>query len=569
MNKQLFTERSSPLSFRLKTLSEEILSEVDRTGMMLVKNIPSTILNEKNQNGRIYKTEEFSKALSTAKKNGLFEGRTMLCTADDHPEGTYPKPSTCSHIVVDARIKKVEGKDVLFNDWLILNTEQGKNLRALIEAGASIGTSIRGLGTQNESTGEIDQYEYLGTDVVGNPSAGTFASFEGLSESIIVEAVSPALVESIQESLSNKGVVENKDTKALIKNLDKVGDNLDSAYDILKKSISLIPKSSFDIIGDGSKSSNSGRGVALLKDFINKLEDLQHSISDLANDIDDTMIESQRKLSTNIKSNEEITTMFNLSEALDQFQEEYVSESELSISGISALLKLEQKVLEEGADLEVFKAFKTSVLGKVPSLPVSESQDEVKDSKVEQAKSEDVINKADRHLEASKLVVPQLREQCEELLAENESLKKFKESSSKLTQVLVERTKKALESAQAKEASIDAEQKRIAEEIKSLAVGVIEQVQTEAKEAILQLEAKLESTIRIGDIIGNHFFAARAINKALQERLLSYVKSDSSIKENAHKSEEIVVQTKESTLVESNKAKNGDPISGMEKNGWV
>jgi hypothetical protein len=51
-------------------------------------------------------------------------------------------------------------------------------LKALVDAGASFGTSIRGLGQLNEETKDVENYDYLGTDVVGNPSAGTFASKE-------------------------------------------------------------------------------------------------------------------------------------------------------------------------------------------------------------------------------------------------------------------------------------------------------------------------------------------------------------------------------------------------------
>ena len=36
--------------------------------------------------------------------------------------------------------------DMLFMDIEVLNTEEGKNLRALLEAECSVGTSIRGVG---------------------------------------------------------------------------------------------------------------------------------------------------------------------------------------------------------------------------------------------------------------------------------------------------------------------------------------------------------------------------------------------------------------------------------------
>src|SRR3954447_8672047 len=64
------------------------------------------------------------------------------------------------------------------NDWLVFNTSKGKDLQGLVKAGASFGTSIRGLGQYNKDTKEIENYDFLGCDAVGNLSAGTFVSKE-------------------------------------------------------------------------------------------------------------------------------------------------------------------------------------------------------------------------------------------------------------------------------------------------------------------------------------------------------------------------------------------------------
>lgn len=200
--KILLTESNSPLSFRVKSIREEIKPEIQKNGMMLVKRIPSTLLGKKNANGRIYSERTVQSSLKQARERGLFENRQLLCTGDDHPDTTFPKPIHASHICVDAYIENVDGEDVLFNDWLVLNTENGKNLRALMEAGGSIGTSIRGLGRQDESTGEILEYEYLGTDVVGNPSSGTFAPFAKYVSECVVEPVSEKFVKTVIESLN-------------------------------------------------------------------------------------------------------------------------------------------------------------------------------------------------------------------------------------------------------------------------------------------------------------------------------------------------------------------------------
>lgn len=209
--KQTLTEQSSARLVRIAPMTESLKMEVNKAGGMIVRNVPSTILDTKNANGRIYSVSAMNSALQENVKKNQYESRALLCTADDHPEGTYPKPSHSSHVVLSAKVVESNGQHILLNDWLILDTDQGKNLRALIEAGCSIGTSIRGLGRQNESTGHIEDYEYLGTDVVGQPSAGTYAEFKGLSEGIVVEAVSHQLVESVMESIkvSEQSEVKN------------------------------------------------------------------------------------------------------------------------------------------------------------------------------------------------------------------------------------------------------------------------------------------------------------------------------------------------------------------------
>src|SRR3954465_3636325 len=85
------------------------------------------------------------------------------------------------------------------NDWLVFNTSKGKDLQGLVEGGASSGTSIRGLGQYNEDTKEVENYDFLGCDAVGNPSAGTFASKEQFK--VTVGSVEPRTAARIQEKL--------------------------------------------------------------------------------------------------------------------------------------------------------------------------------------------------------------------------------------------------------------------------------------------------------------------------------------------------------------------------------
>src|SRR5215211_6231150 len=176
-----------------------IKESTDKTGMMILKGVPTTILDKETGNGHRYTKKEMQRAIRKAREAGLFENRRLLCTADDHPDESFPAPTNSSHVVIDAYTKTVNDDVVLVNGWLVFNTSKGKDLQGLIEGGASFGTSIRGLGQYNEDTKEIGNYDFLGCDAVGNPSAGTFASKEQFK--VTVESVVPKQAARIREQL--------------------------------------------------------------------------------------------------------------------------------------------------------------------------------------------------------------------------------------------------------------------------------------------------------------------------------------------------------------------------------
>lgn len=229
--KQLLIESSEFLTkVKLsKDLKESVKMSAGKAGTLIVKNIPCTILNRVNQNGRIYSTEVVQNALTEARE--AFRTKQLLSQACEHPEGSFVAPTNASHVVINAYIKPnveivVEGKkgrfDVLFQDWEILNTVEGKNLRALFEAECSIGTSIRGVGDMNGKY--VEDYVLLGCDCVGNPSSSTFTRMP-VSESVQVELITPKdLKETFTVSTSSTNVVRDLEAAAAIQEkLDSIG----------------------------------------------------------------------------------------------------------------------------------------------------------------------------------------------------------------------------------------------------------------------------------------------------------------------------------------------------------
>ena len=196
MDRVLLIENSG-LRFWCDSVPSAIKESVDKTGMMILKGVPATILDKENGNGRRYTKREVQRSIRRAHDAGLFEQKRLLCTADDHPEESFPAPINSSHVVIDAYTKAVGEDTVLMNDWLVFNTSKGKDLQGLVEAEASFGTSIRGLGQYNEDTKEIENYDFLGCDAVGNPFAGTFASKEQFR--VTVESAEPRQAAHIKE----------------------------------------------------------------------------------------------------------------------------------------------------------------------------------------------------------------------------------------------------------------------------------------------------------------------------------------------------------------------------------
>src|SRR4051812_25158054 len=106
MDKVLLIEASG-MTFRCDSVPSNIKESTDKTGIMILKGVPATILDRENGNGRRYMTQEMRRAIRKAREAGLFENRRLLCTADDHPEESFPAPINSSHIVIDAYTKKV------------------------------------------------------------------------------------------------------------------------------------------------------------------------------------------------------------------------------------------------------------------------------------------------------------------------------------------------------------------------------------------------------------------------------------------------------------------------------
>ena len=123
---------------------------------------------KKNRNGRVYpkKTlmDEVQRYNETYVKNNRAMGEL------GHPEGPSVNLERVSHIIKEL---KIEGADVI-GKAKILDTPYGKIVKSLMDEGAKLGVSSRGMGSLKQRNGinEVQgDFMLAAVDIVSDPSA--------------------------------------------------------------------------------------------------------------------------------------------------------------------------------------------------------------------------------------------------------------------------------------------------------------------------------------------------------------------------------------------------------------
>jgi soluble cytochrome b562 len=449
MDKVLLIENSG-MTFRCDVVPSEIKESTSKTGMMILKGVPATVLDQENGNGRRYTKKEMQKAIRKAREGKLFENRRLLCTADDHPEESFPAPIKASHVVIDAYTKTVDDKTVLMNDWLVFNTSKGKDLQGLIEGGASFGTSIRGLGQYNEDTKEVENYDFLGCDAVGNPSAGTFASKEQFK--VTVESVEPRQAARIREQL------------------------------------------------------------------------------------EDTM------------------PKYDLSEKINAFREKHLKDGvpvKITRQMTEDLLTMQRECVEAGQDISEIDALSNEIYGEqADPPPPPEPKPVVKTSNQER----DILNRAQRELEATQNLAVHLKDQVTELETSKATVEEQLSAYQKVAESLQEQIDEVIrESDETK----NLETARLVRKV----VSTVNGIQREAYEVIKSLEARLESAIRIGDVAVDSAITLRRIADSLYNHQLRQAESAPNTWKHS-RTKQAAIESNQQNVTES-KARTGN------RAGWI
>mgnify|MGYP000368483922 CR=1 FL=1 len=158
----------------------EVLTEANASGVKQYK-IRGVFMQAdiKNRNGRVYPIATLSKEV--ARYTTEYINKRRAFGELGHPDGPTVNLERVSHMITSL---KPEGKNFI-GEAKIMDTPYGKIVKNLIDEGAQLGVSSRGMGSiQSSSQGNVvgkDFYLATAADIVADPSAPD-AFVEGIME---------------------------------------------------------------------------------------------------------------------------------------------------------------------------------------------------------------------------------------------------------------------------------------------------------------------------------------------------------------------------------------------------
>ena len=168
----------------MKLISEEISQAeylVEETNGKKNYKIKGVFLQSdiKNRNGRIYENDILTKEVDRYSKEFIDKKRAFGELG--HPDGPTVNLERVSHMITSL---KPEGKNFI-GEAKVMDTPYGKIVKGLIDEGAQLGVSSRGMGSlvQKNGANYVGKDFYLATaaDIVADPSAPD-AFVEGIME---------------------------------------------------------------------------------------------------------------------------------------------------------------------------------------------------------------------------------------------------------------------------------------------------------------------------------------------------------------------------------------------------
>tara|TARA_R110002020_G_scaffold238529_3_gene451081 strand:- start:49 stop:693 length:645 start_codon:yes stop_codon:yes gene_type:complete len=133
---------------------------------------------QKNRNGRVYPKKILMDEVKNY-NNNFVSGKRAFGELG-HPEGPTVNLERVSHIITDL----YENNDDVIGKAKIMDTPMGKIVKNLLDEGAQLGVSSRGMGSLEEKNGSkfvSDDFMLAAVDIVADPSAPN-AFVDGIME---------------------------------------------------------------------------------------------------------------------------------------------------------------------------------------------------------------------------------------------------------------------------------------------------------------------------------------------------------------------------------------------------
>ena len=170
----------------MKLITEELtdvklLAEADENGKKSHK-IKGIFMqaNIKNRNGRVYPMEVLENEVNRYRKEFINKKRAFGELG--HPDGPTVNLERVSHIITSL---EGDGKGNYIGEAKVTDTPYGKIVKSLIDEGAQLGVSSRGMGSLENKGGtnyvKSDFYLATAADIVADPSAPS-AFVQGVME---------------------------------------------------------------------------------------------------------------------------------------------------------------------------------------------------------------------------------------------------------------------------------------------------------------------------------------------------------------------------------------------------
>ena len=171
----------------------------------------------KNRNGRVYPMEILQKEVAKYNKNFIQEKRAFGELG--HPDGPTVNLERVSHMITSLT---PDGKNFI-GEAKIMSTPMGEIVKNLMDEGAKLGVSSRGMGSLDQKKGanyvRDDFYLATAADIVADPSAPN-AFVEGIMEGKEWVWNNGALIEAELVELRQKFDVKKRQRDAKVEALE-------------------------------------------------------------------------------------------------------------------------------------------------------------------------------------------------------------------------------------------------------------------------------------------------------------------------------------------------------------